>query len=165
MILSAIHDDTDNLHVHVAINKVHPKTLRNVAPHNDYPKLMTACRELELRHDLLLDNHGLASDQVHNLGQDAELTRTPERAKKMEAHSGRQSLSGWIAAHARDDIVAVAGKAESWEAVHEVFARYGLELRPKGAGLVAGAPGTKTWVKASSIDRSLSAKALILKQG
>lgn len=158
--ISAVHDDTDNLHVHVAINKVHPKTLRNVAPHNDYPKLMAACRELELRHDLLLDNHGLASDQVHDLGQDAEPTRTPERAKKMEAHSGRQSLSGWIAAHARDDIVAVAGKATTWEAVHEAFARYGLELRPKGAGLVAGAPGTKAWVKASSIDRTLSAKTL-----
>lgn len=158
--ISAVHDDTDNLHVHVAINKVHPKTLRNVAPHNDYPKLMAACRELELRHDLLLDNHGLSSDQIHNLGQEAEPTRRPERAKTMEAHSGCQSLSGWIATHARDDILKVAATASSWEVIHEVFARYGLELRPKGAGLVAGVPGSKTWVKASSIDRSLSGKAL-----
>lgn len=158
--ISAVHDDTDNLHVHVAINKVHPKNLRNVAPHNDYPKLMAACRELELRHDLLLDNHGLVSDQVRNFGLEANPTRTPERAKKMEVHSGRQSLSTWIATHAREDIMAVSATASSWEPIHEVFARYGLELRPKGAGLVAGAPGTKTWIKASSIDRSLSAKAL-----
>lgn len=158
--ISAVHDDTDNLHVHVAINKVHPKTLKNVAPHNDYPKLMAACRELELRHNLVPDNHGLASDQIRNLGQEAEPTRRPERAKTMEAHSGRQSLSGWIATHARADILTVAATASSWEAVHEAFARYGLELRPKAAGLVAGVPGTKTWVKASSIDRGLSAKAL-----
>ncbi|MGH7020544.1 MAG: relaxase/mobilization nuclease domain-containing protein, partial [Brevundimonas sp.] len=43
--ISAIHDDTDNLHVHVAINKIHPTTFRNVTPFMDAHKLMVACIE------------------------------------------------------------------------------------------------------------------------
>lgn len=158
--ISAIHDDTDNLHMHVAINKVHPTTLRNVDPHRDYPKLMAACRELEIRHGLSLDNHGLSGDRVRSEGREMDPPRRPERAIKMEAHSGRQSLSGWIEVNAKTDILAVAATASSWEAMHEVFARYGLELRQRGAGLAAGVPGSKIWVKASSIDRALSVKAM-----
>lgn len=158
--ISAVHDDTDNLHMHIAINKVHPTTLRNVDPHRDYPKLMAACRELELRHELILDNHGLASDQVRNLGQDGASIRKPERAIKMEAHSGRPSLASWIEVNAKAEILSVAANAPSWEVLHEVFGRYGLAIRPRGAGLSVGVPGTKAWVKASSIDRSLSTKAL-----
>ena len=33
--ISAVHIDTDNLHVHVAINKVHPSGLQNIEPFYD----------------------------------------------------------------------------------------------------------------------------------
>jgi len=163
--ISAVHDDTDNLHMHIAINKVHPTNFRNVDPHRDYPKLMAACRELELKHDLQLDNHGLASDQIRNLGQDAASARKSGRAIKMEAHSGRQSLAGWIEANAKADILSAAAHARSWEALHEALGQHGLTIRPRGAGLTIGVPGTKAWVKASNIDRSMSATRLTNRLG
>src|SRR5579872_6080557 len=37
--ISAVHQNTDNWHLHVAINKVHPKTHRNVEPYYDKLRL------------------------------------------------------------------------------------------------------------------------------
>lgn len=56
--ISAVHTDTDHLHVHVAINKVHPRTLRNVEPYYDMPRLMAQCDRLEALHGLQRTNHG-----------------------------------------------------------------------------------------------------------
>jgi Relaxase/Mobilisation nuclease domain len=39
--ISVIHHDTDNVHIHVAINKIHPKTLTLHDPVRDYKKRST----------------------------------------------------------------------------------------------------------------------------
>lgn len=57
--ISAVHVDTDHLHVHVAINKVHPTGLQNIEPYYDKHRLMEACERLELKHDLQRTDHGL----------------------------------------------------------------------------------------------------------
>ena len=46
--VSAVHQNTDNWHFHVAINKVHPRTFRNVEPFRDHYRLQEACAELEI---------------------------------------------------------------------------------------------------------------------
>lgn len=160
--ISAIHDDTDNLHVHVAVNKVHPTTYRNVEPFYDKRKLMSACRALELKHGLAIDNHGLSEDPERKIeaGVERDQSKLRDGAAKMEAHGGRQSLTSWIADSAKSDLMTAAVEAHSWAELHAAFAEHGLELRRKGAGLAAGVPGTSAWVKASSIDRSLSVNAL-----
>lgn len=164
--ISAIHDDTDNLHVHVAINKVHPTTFRNVEPFYDKRKLMSACRVLELKHGLAIDNHGLSEDQERMIaGVERDRLWLRDGAAKMEAHGGRQSLTSWIADNAKSDLMTAAVEAHSWAELHVAFAEHGLELRQKGAGLAAGVPSTSTWVKASSIDRSLSFNALTKRLG
>ena len=55
--LSATHTDTDNLHIHIAINKIHPETLNLIEPFYDKYKLSELCKELEIKHDLEQDNH------------------------------------------------------------------------------------------------------------
>lgn len=57
--VSAVHIDTDHLHVHVAINKVHPTGLQNIEPYYDKRRLMEACEHLELKHNLQRTNHGI----------------------------------------------------------------------------------------------------------
>lgn len=57
--VSAVHTDTDHLHVHVAINKVHPTGLQNIEPYYDKKRLMEACERLEIKYDLQRTNHGL----------------------------------------------------------------------------------------------------------
>ncbi len=57
--ISAVHIDTDHLHVHVAINKVHPTGHQNIEPFYDKQRLMEACERLEVKYDLQRTNHGL----------------------------------------------------------------------------------------------------------
>ncbi|WP_306581244.1 relaxase/mobilization nuclease domain-containing protein, partial [Dokdonella sp.] len=54
--LSAVHNDTAHLHIHIAINKVHPKTRRNVEPYYDQQRLMEACERLEVEYGLQRTN-------------------------------------------------------------------------------------------------------------
>jgi hypothetical protein len=64
--ISAVHTDTDHLHVHIAINKVHPTGLQNIEPYYDQPRLMEACERLEIKYGLQRTNHGLTKDKDHD---------------------------------------------------------------------------------------------------
>lgn len=61
--ISAVHIDTDHLHVHVAINKVHPTGLQNIEPYFDKQRLMEACERLEIQYGLQRTNHGIGEQQ------------------------------------------------------------------------------------------------------
>lgn len=78
--VSAVHIDTDNLHVHVAINKVHPTGLQNIEPYYDQFRLMEVCERLEVEHGLQRTFHGLEAKQ-RNQNRDIELlpAKTPEQ--------------------------------------------------------------------------------------
>ena len=77
--LSAVHNDTAHLHMHIAINKVHPKTRRNVEPYYDQPRLMEACERLEIEYGLQRTNHGLTRDPELSNSQEQSNERQPDR--------------------------------------------------------------------------------------
>lgn len=152
--ISAIHDDTDHLHVHVAINKIHPTTFRCVEPYFDHPKLMAACAELEVKHELIRVNHGQAAEKKLN-----------QKSAKMEAHAGRETLHGWIMTEAAEHLKAGLTSAATWAELHAAFAKQGLEIRQHGAGLVIGVPGERTSIKASALGREFAVGALTKRFG
>ena len=145
--ISAVHQDTDNLHLHLAINKVHPKTFNVHDPPWDYYTRDRMCRELEQKHDLSIDN---------GIGQGKRFGKEQE----MNAHSEKQTLWQWIQDHAKEPLTQAAQTAESWQALHEQFAAHGLVIKPRGAGLVIGTLDGSVHIKASSVDKSLSFKRL-----
>lgn len=249
--ISAIHTDTEHLHVHVAINKVHPSTRRNVEPYFDKARLMEACERLELEHGLVRTNHGLERDltkarlnqeqdtheridrdpavldereraflrqsyhaavaeepQAESLNavrslsgvglvcdpeadavllqghapdelegrraeRDDALRRVRDgdggargeasgnlrlggKASDLEAHSGRESLLGWV----QREVSPALGAAATWQALHQALAEHGLNLHARGAGLVMVTADGKTAIKPSSIGRDWSKGAL-----
>lgn len=252
--LSAIHTDTDHLHIHVAINKVHPTTRKNVEPYYDKARLMEECAAIERDYGLQRTNHGLPEqeqarkrkttkeksherpqrpdrhtaavlrqsyaaalaeqptaktlDGVRTLSS-VELVRFPQgpesvlqgdarhdvehgraagdhalrrpgggavgagsedgragdavsgKAGDMEAHAGQASLLGWIK---REVKPAIEG-AKDWQGLHSALAEHGLEIRPRGAGLVVATTDGKIGVKASDVDRRLAMAALTKKFG
>ncbi|EQN48394.1 hypothetical protein HMPREF0326_05796 [Desulfovibrio sp. 3_1_syn3] len=144
-----VHVNTENMHMHVAYNLIHPEKLTRVEPWRDYIKRDKLCRELEKEYGLVIDN-GRDKAQEQGLG---------ERAATVEAHTGRQSFEGY----ARDQgeaILAILENARSWEDVHCAFARHGLELKPRGAGLVVKDRHGRHMAKASAVHRDLSRKKL-----
>ena len=144
-----VHVNTENMHMHIAYNLIHPEKLTRVEPWRDYIKRDKLCRELEKEYGLVIDN-GRDKAQEQGLG---------ERAAAVEAHTGRQSFEGY----ARDQgeaILTILENARSWEDVHCAFARHGLELKPRGAGLVVKDRHGRHMAKASAAHRDLSLKKL-----
>ncbi|OCR85630.1 DNA polymerase, partial [Campylobacter fetus subsp. testudinum] len=48
--LSAVHSNTNNLHIHIAINKVNPNTLKVINPYNDVKILQELAVNLEKKY-------------------------------------------------------------------------------------------------------------------
>lgn len=144
-----VHVNTENIHMHVAYNLIHPEKLTRVEPWRDYFKRDKLCRELEKEYGLTVDN-GREAGKERSLGS---------KAAAMEAHSGQQSFEGF----ARQESTAVLASLEqcqSWEDVHQVFATHGLELRRRGAGLVIKDRYGRQTAKASTAHREFSLKKL-----
>lgn len=137
--VSAVHHDTDNLHIHIAINKIHPTRYSIHTPYNDHKILGELCERLEIDYGLERDNHQAQKRGAEN------------RAADMERHAGVESLLGWIQRECLKEIQA----AQSWADLHEVMRDNGLELRARGNGLII-ADQSGTVVKASSVARELS---------
>jgi hypothetical protein len=146
-----VHQNTDNWHMHIAINKVHPETFRNIEPFRDHFRLQEACAELEVKHGLIQDNH------------------TPERGKAkkargkaadFEAFQGYPSFLQWVRENAGPALLNARDCGQGWQGLHRVASAYDIEIKPRGAGLVIGDRSGRLHVKASDVDRRLSIKAL-----
>lgn len=146
--ISVVHHDTGHLHVHIAINKIHPTRRTLHEPYRDHRTLARLCEELEHDHALQCDNHLPRKHGAAN------------RAVEIERHAGVDSLLGWI----RRECLEAMQAARSWTELHEVLRANGLELRMRGNGLVVAA-GEEAVVKASSISRELSARKLTARFG
>lgn len=141
--ISAVHSDTDNLHIHIAINKIHP--IRNTMhePFQAYRTMGEIAAMLEKEYGLQAVNHV------------SKRTLAEGRAGDMEQHAGVESLMGWIR---RECLQEIKG-AQSWQELHQTLRDNGLELRVRANGLVIEA-GDGTRVSASTVARDLSKPSL-----
>jgi hypothetical protein len=137
--VSVVHHDTDNLHLHIAVNKIHPTRYTIHEPFHAYRTLARVCDTLEDEYGLRKDNH-----MPRKIGAE-------NRATDMEHHAGIESLLGWIHRGCK----AQMQQAQSWEQLHAVMTTNGLHLHPRANGLViTGDDGTT--IKASSVSRDFS---------
>jgi hypothetical protein len=146
--VSALHHDTDSLHLHIAINKIHPTRYTIHNPYYDHPKLGQLCTELEREYGLAPDNHC-----TRQRGAACH-------AADMERHGGLESLLGWIRRECQDQLLA----APSWPDLHRILQAHGLALRERGTGFIVMALNG-TAVKASSIDLACSRPKLEARLG
>jgi hypothetical protein len=146
--LSVVHHDTDHLHMHIAINKIHPERLTIHNPHYDYKVIGELCEKLEQKYGLTPDNH----ETIQRGAQG--------RASNIEFKAGSESLIGWM----QQECLAQIQAATSWTELHQVLKDYGLELRERGNGFVF-VSSNGIGVKASSIDRALSKANLVKRLG
>jgi hypothetical protein len=144
--VSVLHDDTDNLHLHVAVNKIHPKTHKMRIPWQAYKRFAEIAEICEQKFGLEPDNH----IPKHRLSE--------TKIREMERITGKQSLSSY----ARENLKLSA--ITNWQQLHKTLAESGMIIRRKGAGLVIIADNGIA-CKASTVDRALSIKALTDKLG
>jgi hypothetical protein len=137
--LSVEHRDTDNRHLHIAINKIHPTRYTIHEPYLAYKTLARVCETLEVELALRKDNHVPRKVGAEN------------RATDMEHHAGVESLLGWIQRGCKEQM----RQAQSWDDLHAIMAANGLRLHRRANGLVFTAQDGTT-VKASSVAREFS---------
>lgn len=145
--VAIVHTDTDNLHIQIAINKVHPTKYTVLEPYYDYKILRDASKEAEKKYGLKADNHEVKTNARETA------------AKKMEHFADTESLIGWIQRNCLHELKAAA----SWTELHTALAKNGLAISLRGNGLVLRSG--EIHCKASSVDRGLSKPALEKKLG
>lgn len=140
----AIHANTDNLHAHIEVNRIHPKTFRAARLEWAHATLHKAARESELTFGWQHDNGIYEVVDVNGTKHIVRSTETldpnlaPARgaANRFETWSGEQSLETWCKGAPAEELKTVlkAAKTSNWQDVHRVLARHGLELRDSGGG-------------------------------
>ncbi len=171
----AVHRDTDNAHVHIAVNRVHPESFKAVYPDRDYYKLDRAMRELELANGWqevegvfsIFERGGKKVIDWTSKAPDSKGKR-PSKAADMERFDGSESFFTYVRNEPRKAIAAALSRETlSWQAIHHLLAKYNLELREKGQGLAVydlGAEET-TPIKASDLHEGLSKTRLVKRLG
>ncbi|MBU2770098.1 TraI/MobA(P) family conjugative relaxase [Acidithiobacillus caldus] len=174
----AIHRDTDDDHVHIAVNRVHPaKGIVVGPPHHDYFIIDKAMRELEIKHGFERDNGPYitvdtpAGPEIVRMSRKERLEKgllkggdemgpsTTQSARQAERNQGAESFQRWAQgepAHALMD--ALKSPSATWDDLHEALAAYGMKLKPKGTGMVVTTEmGERTLAcPLSKLDRSLT---------
>ena len=143
--LSVVHGNTNNLHLHIAINQIDPETLKIHDPFRDVKILQEKAVELEEKYYLKRDNHSHIKIEDKNVD------------KTIDKHSGLKSFLTWIKDEAGEDIKKTLNdKDASFENLQKTLNKYNLEIRERGAGLVISDKSRALFVKASDVSRSLT---------
>ena len=152
----AIHHDTDNDHVHIAVNRVHPeKGIVMGPPRRDYHVIDKAMRELELIHGFQRDNGPYVTLDTDSGPQIVRMSRkeraekgllkhgdeigprTTQAAKAAERSQGAPSFQEWAQGEPAQVLRDALNHPDaSWQALHEALAPYGIQIKTKGTGMV-----------------------------
>ena len=146
--ISVVHHDTDNLHIHVAINKIHPQTYNMIEPYRAYKTFAEIASKIEIELGLQITNHQTRKNHSENLADD------------MEQHSGIESLINWMKRNCKEQIEA----AQNWSDLHKVLAKHHMRIQMRANGFIFCDEEGLT-VKASSVSRNFSKQHLESKLG
>lgn len=133
----AIHDDTDNLHCHLTVNRINPVSYKAAPLYNDRFTLDRCCRELELKNGWKHDNGPYrVNDSGAIVRRQKFYKSAPAAARQLEYFGDKESLYSYAVDHCREKMDALfLGGSYDWDRVHDILIAAGLELRQKGEGL------------------------------
>ncbi|EHC3446488.1 TraI/MobA(P) family conjugative relaxase [Campylobacter coli] len=144
--LSVIHSNTNNLHIHIAINKVNPCTLKVVNPYNDVKILQETAMKLEKQYNLKLDNH---------------ISQKDKQSNKYNIHTMNCNFETWVKEKLSKQVeLMLKDEKTTFKDITQLLAKYDLEFRERRKGFVIASKSEKLFCKASSIHRELSKQAL-----
>lgn len=139
----AIHDNTENRHAHIEVNRIHPLTYRPARLPWMLKTMHRAAREAEIEHGWRHDNglYEVIEVDGRKIVVEAAARGESDRAEtfggnRAETWSGEVSFEAWC----KDAPAAALRKAladpgtKDWQALHSTLANFGLELRESGGG-------------------------------
>ena len=145
----AVHVDTDNIHCHVAVNRIHPKTFKSRNIEWAKKNLHLAARQSELKHGWTNDNGIYIVETSHEGNKSIVLNSnlaSAVNAKQGHAQSQQvkkstlpswhdpESLGAWIKTDVSRALKQALPKLYDWNALHGWLARYNITLTDSGGG-------------------------------
>ena len=161
----ALHKNTDNYHLYIAVNRTHPYTQKIIQPHRgfDINEAHKFIAEIE-------DRQGWASQmnaryRVNEQGHVFKNLQRRERIKPKPKAEDFENATGEKSAMriAQERAHAVIQNATCWEELHAGLDMVGLRFVRKGSGAVIFVGDTA--VKASNVDRKFSMSKLCKRLG
>ncbi|MEQ8829833.1 MAG: relaxase/mobilization nuclease domain-containing protein [Alphaproteobacteria bacterium] len=155
------HRDTDHPHIHFLVNRVHPQTGRAYSRHNDFARLEGLCRDIALERGLNVPREKSRMREMDQ-AEDFEIANPPRdgdywRAKREERPPDRPFKKEYIEI-LRGNLHADFRDASSWKDLSERLGGWGLQLAPKGQGLVL--TDGQHYAKLSSMGKTVRLKEL-----
>ena len=156
-----LQSDTDNLHVHVAVNRISPETFRAIKPAGGWTKkaLEKAARKIEVVQGWEVERTGRYSvDELGNVYEkDGAKIIQPEvsqTSRDIEAHTGGESFERI----AKREIAPILSSVLSWSELHRELAKCGYVLEKRGNGAVVSSG--ENFIKLSKLSRESSLSKL-----
>jgi hypothetical protein len=144
--LSVVHSNTNNLHMHIAVNKVDPDTMKVKNPYNDVKILQETAIKLERKFGLKIDNHISSNDKGQN---------------KYNKHTMSCDFETWVKTKLNAEVsMLLAANKTTFQDLRRCLAKYDLEFCERRKGFVISSKSEKLFCKASSVHRELSRQAL-----
>jgi hypothetical protein len=162
----ALHRDTDNWHLHLAVNRVHAGSERLVTVNGGFDREKAHRAIARIEHLQGWESEYGGRYRANKLGE-VERAREPSsperqpgsRARDLENRTGEQSAQRT----AIEEAANLMRQARTWEQVHRQLAPHGLRFERKGSGGIIWVG--QTAVKASSAGRDCSMAALTSRLG
>lgn len=161
----ALHKNTGNYHLHIAVNRTHPYTQKVIQPHRgfDINEAHKIIAEIEHRQGWAsqMNARYRVNEQGHvvkNLQRREQMKPKP-KAEDFENATGEKSAQRIVQERGH----AVIQNASCWEELHAGLDMVGLRFVRKGSGAVIFVGDTA--VKASSVDRNFSLSRLSKRLG
>lgn len=156
-VIYALHADTDNLHLHLVVNRVHPDSLKVIKPNRgfDIEAVHRAVAVIENRQGWRRELNGryqvLAEGTVQRTRPAPDRRRQPDQpVRDMERRTGEKSAERI----AIEEAVPVIRRATSWQDLHQQLAVVGIKYEKTGSGALLFVGDVA--VKASRVDRGAS---------
>ena len=143
--ISIYHGDTDNPHIHIALNKINPKKHTINDPDKLWPQMRKIAQEMEVKYGISLLNAEKQKTVAENRIQDAE------------AMSGQETLCSYIRK------IETLKSANNWQEFQEILKQNNIKIQVRANGFIF-TDGTYQ-VKASTVNRDFSKSKLEKKYG
>jgi hypothetical protein len=134
----ALHRNTQNLHLHLCVNRIDPETYRARDPAHGWTKkaLERAARKIEFAQGWEIEQSGrffvTPDGEIIEKGRTDNAVNLSQTARDIEAHTAAKSAERI----AQETAAPIIRGAKSWEDIHEKLAACGIAFERKGSGAI-----------------------------
>ena len=154
-----LHDDTQNKHIHIAVNRVHPETLQVIKINKGFDREAAQQAIALIEHAQGWQKEAGARYDIDQDGLPVRWHLAPQkplgvsaRAKTMELHTGEKSLERVV----KEVAGPIIKGATSWRELHDRLGAVGIQFEREGSGAKVYVGTAPVGIKASTIDHKAS---------